>query len=150
MSAPQAYWKNDKQVNDLSTTLSNDYQTKAGLESAVTTAGFAKSVDIPDVSGFQVHADLDTDVSGLGYAKSADIPDVSGLQVHANLDADVSGLGYAKSADVPDVSGKLDTSVFNPIKLGLKGFMTAMSDASHLKNSDGSDFDFTALIALLA
>ena len=123
MSAPQAYWKNDKRVNDLSTTLSNDYQTKAGLESAVTTAGFAKSVDIPDVSGFQVHADLDTDVSGLGYAKSA---------------------------DVPDVSGKLDTSVFNPIKLGLKGFMTAMSDASHLKNSDGTDFDFTALIALLA
>lgn len=88
--------------------------TEANLESKVTGKGFAKSSEIP--------TDYLTDDDLEGYAKSTDIPDVTGKQDKSSLGTDVAGLGFikedalsglAKSTDIPDVSGKVDRTELN-------------------------------------
>lgn len=99
-----------------SSEIPTDYLTEASLND------YAKTSEIPDVSGLQEKASLGSDVEGLGFAKTSAIPDVTGKQDKATLDSDVEGLGYlkedaltgyAKSTDIPDISGKMDTTTAN-------------------------------------
>ena len=108
----------DPTVNDATITFTQGESTLGSFTTNTGTAttieipaadltGYAKTEDIPDVSGFLTeHQDLSE------YAKLTDIPDVSGfLTEHQSLEdyaktADVEET-YAKKTDIPDVSGFL-------------------------------------------
>lgn len=72
---------------------------------------YAKTTEIPDVSGFvnaeYVQTAIDESLPDLSeYAKTADIPDVSSFATTEYVDAAIPSLeGYAKTEDIPSLDG---------------------------------------------
>ncbi|NBX76514.1 MAG: hypothetical protein EBQ92_08160 [Proteobacteria bacterium] len=107
------------------------YVASADLDSAVATAGYAKTADLPSLSGYQVHADLDADVAALSYIKSTGefIQSVgTHLSVSANeLNVDLSGLltsadlsGYLQTSDLQTAVTNLSQLEVPELKQGAK------------------------------
>lgn len=112
--------------------LSNDKVDKATLANYATTeyvdGNFAKTTDIPDVSGFETTAHAEAT-----FAKKSDIPDVSGFETtqHANETF------ATKNALTTGLAGKVDTATLGDYET------SAHADATFAKKTDVPIFAHT-------
>jgi hypothetical protein len=150
----------DLAANYLSKTDGDNFQSVAGLDAAIGTAGYVKADAISAaVSGlqtapqvqtaidaslapYQTVSALSTNVANLGFITAADV-DLSLYQLSANLDSNVSGLGYVKSGDV------VAPSSYSNLKAALKPLVQALADSVNLLDAEGNAFNFAPLIAQL-
>ena len=112
--------------------LSNDKADKATLADYATTeyvdGNFAKTTDIPDVSGFETTAHADAT-----FAKKSEIPDVSGFETTAHANATFA----TKDALTTGLAGKVDTATLDDYET------SAHADATFAKKTDVPIFGHT-------